>query len=192
MCDRNGVTVTICRIARTRSRRGCVRVHVDDPPGTKIVYPDPWKEQMRRVRHASRAVIYGVALLVGGGTLSACATPAAVTPSPQDQTALSLLATVAGPTSGVSAAAITGTECWLPSAHLITATDELSASADDAQTTWKVLCRVHWVDTDNTARFQDTTCIGDFNAEPMLERCYRWTHYDQMPVFEDEPAVPAG
>lgn len=94
------------------------------------------------------------------------------------------LAGVAGPTSGVDAARVTGTECWLPSEHLID-------SAEVADTTWKVLCRVHWKEADGAVRHQDTTCIGDFAADPMLERCYRWTHYDLMPVFEDHPAVEA-
>ena len=105
-------------------------------------------------------------------------------PSTQDTDALTQLAQVAGPTSGVEAGRIKGTECWLPSEHLL-------GHEGPTPTTWKVLCRVHWQDSDGTARHQDTTCIGDFEAEPMLEHCYRWTHYDLMPVFEDYPGFRA-
>jgi len=108
--------------------------------------------------------------------LSGCSAPL----SPEDAAALSTLAEVAGPTSGVAPADVEGTECWLPSDHLI----------DAGGTAWRVLCRVYWQDGEQD-RWQDTTCIGDFALDPMLERCYRWTYYDRMPVFEDEPAVIA-
>ena len=113
-------------------------------------------------------------------------TGCAVALSPDDRAALQQLALVAGPSSGVDAALIDRTECWLPSAHPID---------DDSEpdTAWRVLCRVHWHEADTGAqRYQDTTCIGDFADDPMLERCYRWTYYDLEPVFEDEPAVNAG
>lgn len=113
--------------------------------------------------------------------LAGCAAPL----SEQDRTALRTLAEVAGPTSGVDAATVDRTECWLPSAHLL---DDPSATP----TTWRVMCRVHWTQPDGAARYQDTTCIGDFAATPMLDHCYRWAYYDLMPVFEDYPGVDAG
>lgn len=105
-------------------------------------------------------------------------------PSERDTAALRTLAAVAGPTSGVAEEDISRTECWLPSAHLIT--DESAP-----ETSWRVLCRVHW-NSGPADRYQDTTCIGDFVAEPMLTECYRWTYYDQMPTFDDAEAVSAG
>ncbi|WP_378144632.1 hypothetical protein ACFJGV_14175 [Cnuibacter sp. UC19_7] len=104
--------------------------------------------------------------------------------SAEDRAALDTLAQVAGPTSGVDPSVVSSTECWLPSDHLI---DDPSLDG----TTWKVLCRVHY--TDKTGdRYQDTTCIGDFATEPMLDHCYRWAHYDFAPEFGDAPAVKAG
>lgn len=106
--------------------------------------------------------------------------------SDEDRAALETLAAVAGPTSGVDPADIEGTECWLPSAHPV---DDPSATP----TTWRVMCRVHWTEPDTgAARYQDTTCIGDFAATPMLDHCYRWAYYDLMPVYEDYPGVDAG
>ena len=117
-------------------------------------------------------------------SLSSCAGPGAAPVSDEDAAALATLAEVAGPTSNVDPAAITRTECWLPSDHLI---------ADETvnDTTWRVLCRTHYVD-ESGDRYQDATCVGDFAAEPMLDHCYRWAPYTGTPVFEDYPAVPAG
>jgi hypothetical protein len=115
--------------------------------------------------------------------LSGCSAPGPL--SEADSAALATMAEVAGPTSDVEANRITSTECWLPSAHAI----EDPAVASD--TMWRVLCRVHYTDASGP-RFQDATCIGDFAAEPMLEHCYRWAHYDFAPVFEDFPGVTAG
>lgn len=114
-------------------------------------------------------------------TLSSCAVSPAL--SPEDTEALATLAEVSGPTSGVDAADITRTECWLPSEHLVV--DE-GVSA----TTWRVLCRAHYVD-DTGDRYQDATCVGDFAASPMIDHCYRWAYYTGMPAFEDFPAVEA-
>lgn len=125
-----------------------------------------------------RAAFTGVALLV---LLSGCAAPV----SDDDRAALDRLAEVAGPTSGVEPALIDRTECWLPSDNLI---DDPSVN----DTTWRVLCRVFWQEPGGQKRYQDTTCIGDFSANPMLDACYRWTYYDLMPVYEDEPGVLAG
>lgn len=114
--------------------------------------------------------------------LTGCAAQPAL--SERDTSALARLDAVAGPTSGVDADATTSTECWLPSEHMI-------EEGVDSDTMWRVLCRVHYR-TATSERYQDTTCIGDFAAEPMLDRCYRWTHYDFAPLFEDHPGVAAG
>jgi hypothetical protein len=105
--------------------------------------------------------------------------------SPQDAAALAVLGEVAGPTSNVPADRITSTECWLPSEHPIE-DDQV-----DRDTLWRVLCRVNYRDSTGD-RYQDTTCIGDFAADPMLDHCYRWTHYDFAEQFGDHPAVSAG
>ena len=104
--------------------------------------------------------------------------------SEQDAAALATLAQVAGPTSNVDPAAISSTECWLPSEHLV---DDPTVSA----TTWRVLCRAHYTDASGE-RYQDATCVGDFAAVPMLDHCYRWAYYTGMPMFEDFPAVVSG
>ena len=127
---------------------------------------------------APRIALAGAALVLA---LTGCAAPV----SDQDRAALDTLAEVAGPTSGVEVDLIDSTECWLPSDHLV---DDPAVSG----TTWRVLCRVHWHELDGEKRYQDTTCIGDFAAEPMIDHCYRWAYYDLMPVYEDAPGVPAG
>jgi hypothetical protein len=114
--------------------------------------------------------------------LSSCSTAPAL--SDEDTEALATLAAVAGPTSNVDPDAISRTECWLPSDHPI---EDESVS----DTSWRVLCRAHYVD-ESGDRYQDATCVGDFAAEPMLEHCYRWAYYTGMPKFEDFPAVAAG
>lgn len=114
-------------------------------------------------------------------TLAGCAGPQL---TDRDAAALEHLAAVAGPTSGVDADAVERTECWLPSEHPLT-------EGVESKTAWKVLCRVHYSD-ESGARYQDTTCIGDFETEPMLDHCYRWTHYDFADAFEDHPGVTAG
>ena len=60
-----------------------------------------------------------------------------------------------------------------------------------SDTTWRVLCRAHYTDSSGD-RYQDATCVGDFDAVPMLDHCYRWAYYTGMPRFEDFPGVPAG
>lgn len=127
---------------------------------------------------------FGRALLVAllASTLASCSTAPRL--SAEDTEALATLAAVAGPTSNVDPEAITRTECWLPSDHLI----EDEAVSD---TSFRVLCRAHYVD-DSGDRYQDATCVGDFAEEPMLEHCYRWAYYTGMPMFEDFPAVAAG
>lgn len=131
------------------------------------------------LRRASLAAITALCCL----SLIGCAAPSPPL-STEDEAALAQLAQIAGPTSGVRTETIKRTECWLPSDHVV-------ADASATDTTWRVLCRVHWSD-DTGDRHQDTTCIGDFASTPMLTECYRWTYYDQMPRFEDEEAVTAG
>ncbi|MFT4028357.1 MAG: hypothetical protein QM675_00645 [Protaetiibacter sp.] len=119
------------------------------------------------------------------------ATAATPTPRPTDLAqrdidALTVLAEVAPRTSTIDPELADWTECWLPSDHLIAA-DQVGNS-----TSWKVLCRIHWHEADGTARYQDTTCIGNFVEQPMLDHCYRWVHYDFEPRFEDYPGVTAG
>jgi hypothetical protein len=129
---------------------------------------------------ANRFVSAG--LVTAALTLGGCA---AQPLSAQDAAALGLLSEVAGPTSDVQPDSITGTECWLPSEHLIGDEDI------DSATLWRVLCRVHYTDSTGE-RYQDTTCIGDFGTDPMLDHCYRWTHYDFAEQFSDFPAVRTG
>ncbi|RWZ59337.1 hypothetical protein ELQ92_13880 [Labedella populi] len=129
---------------------------------------------MSRSIHAMLAVLLA-------STLAACSSAPPL--SEEDEEALATLAAVAGPTSNVDPEAITRTECWLPSDHPI---EDESVS----DTSWRVLCRAHYVD-DSGDRYQDATCVGDFAAEPMLEHCYRWAYYTGMPMFEDFPAVAA-
>ncbi|WP_210505463.1 hypothetical protein [Naasia sp. SYSU D00057] len=128
------------------------------------------------------------------GTASATSSPTSPAPTrsapaeplaPRDADALAQLADVAPRTSTIDPALADWTECWLPSDHL------LPAEEVGNETTWAVICRIHWHEEDGTARYQDTNCTGDFAAQPMLDHCYRWVHYDLEPVFEDHPAVPA-
>lgn len=136
----------------------------------------------KEVRVTRRALF----ALVNVGLLCALAGCAGVVDlSERDSSALSTLADVAGPTSDLDPAAVTSTQCWLPSEHMV---DDPSVAGD---TVWKVLCRVHYTDPSGD-RYRDATCIGDFASEPMLDHCYRWTHYDFAPAFEDFPAIAAG
>ena len=101
-----------------------------------------------------------------------------------DSIALATLAKVAGPTSNVPIDQIEFTECWLPSDHMIRDPENGDAPL------WRVMCRVHHAD-DSGDRYQDTTCVGDFSRDPMLDHCYRWTYYDLMPRFEDHAGTIA-
>lgn len=106
--------------------------------------------------------------------------------SSDDRAALETLAVVAATTSTVDPELVDETECWVPSEHLG------PVEETGNETTWKVLCRVHWTQSDGAERHQDTTCIGDFARDPMLENCYRWTYYDLGPAYEDHRGVIAG
>ncbi|RKS93006.1 hypothetical protein DEU37_0402 [Microbacterium sp. AG790] len=148
---------------------------------------------MRSIRHLCAPGALLIALTLGGCAASPATTPATSAPptppsglSAEDAAALRTLARVAPRTSTIDVASADWTECWLPSAHLIPAAEVADA------TTWKVICRIFWHQADGTQRYQDTNCIGDFAASPMLDHCYRWVHYDLEPTYEDHPGVHAG
>lgn len=126
--------------------------------------------------------LFPIAAVALACVLSGCSAQAPV--SERDASALATLAEVAGPTSDVDPDAIASTACWIPSEHII------QDPSIDGDTTWKVLCRVHYSESSGD-RYQDATCIGDFSSDPMLDHCYRWSHYDFAPAFEDFPAVSA-
>jgi len=111
--------------------------------------------------------------------LSGCAAQV----SDRDRRALDDLARVAPATSTIDPALADWTECWLPSEHPIT-----DGSAPD-DTSWRVLCRIHWHEEDGKQRLQDTTCIGDFANTPTLDHCYRWVYYTGTPRFDDYPGI---
>jgi hypothetical protein len=89
---------------------------------------------------------------------------------------------VAPPSLKLEGGTPTGTSCWTPSQHLFD--DPTVASAG----TWKVLCRVHY-DLKGKARYQDATCIGDFDKTPMLTHCYVWEIYSDVPAYDDGPRL---
>lgn len=129
-----------------------------------------------------RRTIAAVAVSIAAMALAGCGSQ----PSERDRAALDALAFVAATTSTVDPALVDWTECWLPSDHLLPEEEVGSA------TIWRVMCRVHWHERDGEPRYQDTNCIGDFAAEPMLDHCYRYAHYDLMPVYDDHPGIRAG
>lgn len=71
-------------------------------------------------------------------------------------------------------------ECWIPSEHLV--------ESPTSDTVFRILCRLHY-DDDSGPRYLDLTCIGDFELTPMLDHCYPWLPYSEVPRFEDEDAV---
>lgn len=124
-----------------------------------------------------------VLLLVAASlAITSCATGPGIELSARDAAALAAINKVAAATSGVDVDSVESTECWLPSLHLV---DE---DGGESTSTWRVLCRIHFVD-DSGDRYKDTTCIGDYDAEPMLDQCYRWAPYTDEPRFEDYPGV---
>ena len=146
---------------------------------------------MTRAALGWAASAFTVLLLAGcsapsAGSLSA-GTPATGTPTPaatnvvtvpQDAVAFAQLAKVAPIGLKLDGGTVTSTTCWTPSEHL------LNEPATATAGTWKVLCRVHY-DLKGAHRFQDTTCIGDFDAVPMLTHCYVWEYYSYVPSFGD-------
>jgi hypothetical protein len=97
---------------------------------------------------------------------------------PKDAAAFAQLEKVAPLSLKLDGGTPTGTSCWTPSQHLFD--DPSIASAG----TWKVLCRVHY-DLKGAARYQDATCIGDFDKTPMLTHCYVWEIYSGVPTYDD-------
>jgi hypothetical protein len=135
------------------------------------------------------AACAGAILLLAGCSATTPASPRAsptASPSaaanivvvPEDATAFAQLDEVAPESLKLEGGTVTGTSCWTPSEHLFR--DPTVASAS----TWKVLCRVYY-DLAGTPRFQDTTCIGDFDKNPMLTRCYVWELYSGVPGYSD-------
>jgi hypothetical protein len=96
---------------------------------------------------------------------------------PADVRALRTLAEVAPKALKLEGGTVTSTTCWTPSEHLM---HDPSATPG----TWKVICRVHY-DLDGQRRYQDATCIGDFDLTPMLKHCYVWEYYSYEPRYED-------
>jgi hypothetical protein len=133
------------------------------------------------------AACAGVALLLvgcsaapvvaGGGTAPSPA-PTNVVVVPEDATAFSQLEQVAPTSLDLKGGTVTYTTCWTPSQHLFN--DASVASAG----TWKVLCRVHYT-LDGAKRYQDATCIGDFDKKPMLNHCYVWEYYSYEARYGD-------
>jgi hypothetical protein len=76
---------------------------------------------------------------------------------------------------------VTETDCWTPSEHLV-----VDASSDSV---FRVICRVHYLEKKTVKRYQDVICVGDFDAVPMLDHCYHWASYSDMPRYEDGDAL---
>lgn len=111
-----------------------------------------------------------------GGTAEPIAT--SIPSIPADSAAFAILDTVAPAALKLEGGTVTSTACWTPSEHLFN--DPSVATAG----TWKVLCRVYYT-LEGASRFQDATCIGDFDATPMLDHCYVWEYYTYEARFSD-------
>lgn len=101
---------------------------------------------------------------------------------PADAVAFTQLEQVAPTSLKLEGGTVASTTCWTPSEHLFN--DPSVATAG----TWKVLCRVRY-DLKGTARYQDATCIGDFDKTPMLTHCYVWEYYTDEPRYSDGPSL---
>lgn len=104
--------------------------------------------------------------------------PANVVVVPKDAEAFAQLKRVASTALKLEGGSVTSTRCWTPSEHLF---NDLSVAPAG---TWKVICRVHY-NLRGVARYQDATCIGDFDLTPMLDHCYVWELYSGEPHYED-------
>lgn len=102
-----------------------------------------------------------------------------------DVRALKQLSVIA-PTGAEIDGAVSSTECWVPTEHV------LSDDSGEATAEFRVLCRVHYVESSTEAeRYRDMICIGDLGADPVTDHCYRWAYYTDMPTFEDHPGFAA-
>jgi hypothetical protein len=124
----------------------------------------------------------GAAPTTGGATAIPAPTsspaPTNVVAVPQDAAAFTQLAEVAPQSLKLEGGVVSSTVCWTPSQHLF---NDLSVATAG---TWKVLCRVFY-DLKGKPRYQDATCIGDFDKAPMLDHCYVWELYSGEAHFED-------
>jgi hypothetical protein len=111
-----------------------------------------------------------------GGTMEPIATSR---PNiPEDSDAFLLLDEVAPASLKLEGGVVISTACWTPSEHLF------NESSVATLGTWKVLCRVYYT-LAGARRYQDSTCIGDFEATPMLDHCYVWEYYTYEARFSD-------
>ena len=119
-------------------------------------------------------------------TPSPAPTPINVVVVPQDAVAFEQLAKAAPTSLKLEGGAVTSTVCWTPSEHIF---NDLSVAPAG---TWKVLCRVYYYRA-GAARYQDATCIGDFDLTPMLDHCYVWEYYTGEAKYDegDQRASPA-
>lgn len=70
-------------------------------------------------------------------------------------------------------------ECGEPRDHLLT--------EDGYPSVFRTICRVYFDDGESDSRYKDMICIGDFNLDPIAEKCYVWLPYypDGVPPDED-------
>lgn len=127
----------------------------------------------KRVGAASAALVCVALTLAGCASVSSLGEP--------DVRAIEQLSVIA-PAGAEIDGSVTGTECWVPTEHV------LSGDAGETTTEFRVLCRVHYVESSTeTDRYRDMICIGDLGADPVADHCYRWAYYTDMPRFEDQP-----
>lgn len=118
----------------------------------------------------------------GGSSRAASPTSAPTPPNrvvaPEDAQAFAQLERVAPSALKLDGGRVEVVRCWTPSEHLF---NDASVASKG---TWKVVCRVFY-DLHGTDRYQDATCIGDFDAKPMLDHCYVWEYYSYEATFAD-------
>ncbi|MFC5337465.1 hypothetical protein [Leucobacter denitrificans] len=129
----------------------------------------------RRNAHRIAGSLAGIALAIAPFALAGCAAETTLTDS--DVNVISQLTAIAPKDSEIDGT-VTDVECWQPSENML----------DEEQ--FRVLCRVHYDQTDEK-RYRDMICIGDVNANPVTEYCYRWAYYTDMPEFADKPGHSA-
>lgn len=59
--------------------------------------------------------------------------------------------------------------CDEPRDHLLT--------EEGYPSVFRTICRVYFDDGDTDERYKDMICIGDFELEPIAEKCYVWLPY---------------